>query len=864
MRRPTNGKAPPKRLFLAALIALVAGGVAPVAASGDPIPTDARGLPLWEIRVFNDFPVRLALDDFDDLDALLDETPIASFQREQLRIVREGPKEYHLVLETRITGEEARALTAAGRAYETLPDREQEARRTMERIWAEQVREGGNRLEMGERGVYHTHSQIGAILYQTMVDHPSIADTFIIGNTVQGRPIWGIRISDNIGSEEAEPEVRMASTIHGNEPPGLELLLYLVEFLTDEYATDPDAANLVDNFEMHIIPCLNPDGLVAGTRRNANNVDLNRNYPVPDGSPGEDGTYSEQVETIALKNHGFAHNFVISENGHSGALVVNYPWDYTYTLAPDDAAIIQMSLEYSTYNLPMYNGSFFHGITNGAQWYVAKGSLQDWSYQETGCIDVTIECSNSYQPPPSSLDSLWLIDNKQSFIHWIRSARYGVNGVVTGSDTGLPLDATVAVAGISKRVYTDPDFGDYYKLLDTGTYDITYSASGYLDHTEYGVSVTWGTPVVLDVQLDPVAYGDVSGHVREVGAGTGLDAEIEIRTYPGDSYVTTAYSDAADDGYYAVNLMYGTYAFRVTSTGHTTATRVVTVDQPAVTEDFLLGISFVSVLFEDDFEAGSSQWSTGWGITASSSHSPTHSMTDSPFGDYADQDTNDCAMALPIDLTSASSCTLSFYAKWEIESNWDCCKLEISTDGGTAWTPLATDYTVPASGQGAQKPAGAPVFDGTQATWVHNVVDLSPYENETDVRFRFRLVSDTSVHRDGFYFDDFVIYGTIVATEVAGAPPGMNRLAGNAPNPFNPSTEIRFELRAPASVDLGIYDPAGRLVAELLSAEPMAAGPHAVRWDGRDRTGGEAGSGMYLYRLEADGFRDVRKMTLIR
>ena len=93
MRRPTNGKAPPKRLFLAALIAIVAGGVAPVAASDDPIPTDARGLPLWEIRVFNDFPVRLALDEFDDLDALLEETPIASFQREQLRIVREGPKE---------------------------------------------------------------------------------------------------------------------------------------------------------------------------------------------------------------------------------------------------------------------------------------------------------------------------------------------------------------------------------------------------------------------------------------------------------------------------------------------------------------------------------------------------------------------------------------------------------------------------------------------------------------------------------------------------------------------------------------------------------------------------------------------------
>ena len=79
--------------------------------------------------------------------------------------------------------------------------------------------------------------------------------------------------------------------------------------------------------------------------------------------------------------------------GHSGALVVNYPWDYTYDLTPDDAAIEQFALEYSTYNLPMYNGSFPQGITNGAQWYVTTGCLQDWSYAQTGCIDVTTAIS---------------------------------------------------------------------------------------------------------------------------------------------------------------------------------------------------------------------------------------------------------------------------------------------------------------------------------------------------------------------------------------------------------------------------------------------------------------------------------------
>ena len=103
-----------------------------------------------------------------------------------------------------------------------------------------------------------------------------------------------------------------------------------------------------------------------------------------------------------------------------------------------------------------------------------------------------------------------LLDNRESFMHFIKAARYGVNGVVTGSDTGLPLDATVTVAGNDKSVYTDSDFGDYYKLLDTGTYDITFSAAGYITETVYGVSTTWGTPTVLNVSLDPLALPSLS------------------------------------------------------------------------------------------------------------------------------------------------------------------------------------------------------------------------------------------------------------------------------------------------------------------------------------------------------------------
>ncbi len=89
-------------------------------------------------------------------------------------------------------------------------------------------------------------------------------------------------------------------------------------------------------------------------------------------------------------------------------------------------------------------------------------------------------------------------------------------------------------------------------------------------------------------------------------------------------------------------------------------------------------------------------------------------------------------------------------------------------------------------------------------------------------------------------------------------------LAANHPNPFNPTTKIVFGLAAPADVTLRIYDAAGRLVRTLLAGEARGAGRHEAVWNGRDDAGARAGSGVYFYRLEADGFVETRKMTLLK
>lgn len=98
----------------------------------------------------------------------------------------------------------------------------------------------------------------------------------------------------------------------------------------------------------------------------------------------------------------------------------------------------------------------------------------------------------------------------------------------------------------------------------------------------------------------------------------------------------------------------------------------------------------------------------------------------------------------------------------------------------------------------------------------------------------------------------------------ADAPPRATRLLGNAPNPFNPRTEIRFELARDAAPTLAIFDLRGREVRRLLDGAPLPAGRHVVAWDGRDGAGRAVASGLYLYRLRAGSVVEERKMLLTR
>ncbi len=92
----------------------------------------------------------------------------------------------------------------------------------------------------------------------------------------------------------------------------------------------------------------------------------------------------------------------------------------------------------------------------------------------------------------------------------------------------------------------------------------------------------------------------------------------------------------------------------------------------------------------------------------------------------------------------------------------------------------------------------------------------------------------------------------------------VNRLSQNSPNPFNPSTSIRYSVgKDGARVRMHVYDVAGRCIATVLD-ETAQAGVHAVHWNGRDDDGRPVASGIYFCRLSVDAWSATRKMVLLK
>jgi len=349
--------------------------------------------------------------------------------------------------------------------------------------------------EMPDRGQYHSYAELLTDLTTLVNTHPTITELDTIGYSVQGRLLLALKITDNPEQRENEPEVRIIGCHHGNEAISVEVPLSLGHYLAEQYGTDPEVTHLVDTREIWIIPMMNPDGLQAGTRRNANNVDLNRDYGYMwEGEGGSPASYS-QPETKAIYLFSQEHNFSLSLSHHSGAEYVNYLWNYTPIRTQDDSLIVNLSYGYNSYS--------GYPVTNGWDWYETHGDCNDYSYGIDGDIDWTIELSYSFVPPTSAIDSL-CERNREAQMYIIKKAGQGIAGYVLDAVTGDTItQAMVDVEELNWPVYVDPYHGDYHSVLLPGMYTITASANGYLPQTISNVQVFEDSTTDANFSLQP-------------------------------------------------------------------------------------------------------------------------------------------------------------------------------------------------------------------------------------------------------------------------------------------------------------------------------------------------------------------------
>ncbi|MER6477478.1 M14 family metallopeptidase [Streptomyces filamentosus] len=159
---------------------------------------------------------------------------------------------------------------------------------------------------------YHNHAEMTAEIDQRLAAYPSIMSKRVIGKTYQGRDIIAVKVSDNVGTDEDEPEVLFTHHQHAREHLTVEMALYLLRELGAGYGSDPRITSAVNGREIWIVPDLNPDGgeydIASGSYRSwrknrqpntgssAVGTDLNRNWDYKWGCcGGSSGTKSSET-----------------------------------------------------------------------------------------------------------------------------------------------------------------------------------------------------------------------------------------------------------------------------------------------------------------------------------------------------------------------------------------------------------------------------------------------------------------------------------------------------------------------------------------------------------------------------------------
>jgi len=608
------------------------------------------------------------------------------------------------------------------------------------------------------------------------IKDPNTDDDPHIHQTYEGRFLQWVKISDNPNQSESEPQILYTAIHHAREPASLQQLIFYMWYLLENYSQDDAIKEIVDNTEMYFVPCVNPDGYIHNentdpegggmwrkNRYNNHGVDNNRNYSYIDDNGNEvwntsgtsnnqngstyagDGPFSE-AENKAIRYFVENHNFIIALNNHTYSNLLLYPYGYDYNQPTEDNDIFEFISE----ELVSENG--YDNIIS-ADLYPAAGDSDDFMYgmleTETGGTRNKI-----FAMTPEIGSSFWpaasTIEDlsKEMMYHNLTAAKM-VNNYATLNDTS------------NSSFINSSSFSNSYEIQRLGI-----GGDGNFEVSIIPISdnITSGTITNSYNQME-------LGEIIEDSFTIQLNSEIE---YGEEVLYKLVLNNGSFDKEYFINKIYGE----------------------------------ADTIFEDESNMIQDYWDSGsWNLTYEDYFSPNTSITDSPYFNYSNNEYSVIEVLNPIDLSNTSYAELSFNAKWHTESGYDYVQIEISTDDGQTWIPQCGKYTKIGS-QTHEDAENEPLYDGLQGSWVNEIISLSDYL-ENEIKIRFKLVSDNSQRRDGFYFDDVKV--NIISSNLSINT--QNLLPFKLyPNPAKDKVVIKSDL---INYNLSIYNLIGKEVLKL-------------------------------------------------
>ncbi|MDB4958229.1 MAG: putative carboxypeptidase [Myxococcales bacterium] len=306
-----------------------------------------------------------------------------------------------LPLDVVVMNDALHRLDAAGVAWQMLvPDIDAVAKAEWDRLHDPAVARPADWF-----GEYRDFGAISAHLRELAELAPDRASLQAIGGSVEGRPLWALRIRGHAANPK---RMLIDGTQHAREWIAAMVTTCVADRLVRGYDRDPAIRAFVDRTDLWVVPVVNPDGYQhswAGNRywrknrRNRIGVDLNRNFSVAWGGAGSSrfersetyrGEYAfSEPESSALRDLAKREHIALHVDFHAYGQLVLYPWNYTSTPTKDRDRFRAVGDRIASAMFAAHETRY--ALINGIELYAAAGTMTDWMYGEADAMSFTIE-----------------------------------------------------------------------------------------------------------------------------------------------------------------------------------------------------------------------------------------------------------------------------------------------------------------------------------------------------------------------------------------------------------------------------------------------------------------------------------------